>query len=76
MGAPNLGGGGRQHTMLSNFPKNCMKFKDVGHGGGGVGGGVVRGAARSSDPPMNNIFSHPYSCTSSSLKKWIHRLRA
>ena len=24
------GGGGRQHTNLSNFPKNCMKSKEFG----------------------------------------------
>ena len=22
--------GGRQHTILSNFPKNCMKLKELG----------------------------------------------
>ena len=27
MGAPTLGGG-RQHTILPNFPKNCMKLKE------------------------------------------------
>ena len=26
--------GGRQHTILPNFPKNCMKLKEFGPGGG------------------------------------------
>ena len=26
--------GGRQHTNLSNFPKNCMKLKEFGPPGG------------------------------------------
>ena len=29
--------GGRQHTILSNFPKNCMKLKEFGPRGGGGG---------------------------------------
>ena len=29
-----LPGGGRQHTNLSNFPKNCMKLKEFGPPGG------------------------------------------
>ena len=34
-GAPTLqGGGGRQHTILPNFPKNCMKLKEFGPRGG------------------------------------------
>ena len=28
-------GGTRQHMILPNFPKNCMKFKEFGFGGGG-----------------------------------------
>ena len=32
MGAPTLGG--RQHTILTDFPKNCMKFKEFGPRGG------------------------------------------
>ena len=31
-GAPTLQGG-RQHTILPNFPKNCMKLKEFGPGG-------------------------------------------
>ena len=27
-------GGGRQHTILPNFPKNCMKLKEFGPPGG------------------------------------------
>ena len=29
--------GGRQHTILPNFPKNCMKLKEFGPPGGGGG---------------------------------------
>ena len=28
--------GGRQHTILPNFPKNCMKLKEFGPQGGGA----------------------------------------
>ena len=28
--------GGRQHTKLPNFPKNCMKYSGRGGGGGGA----------------------------------------
>ena len=28
--ANSWGGGGRQHTILPNFPKNCMKLKEFG----------------------------------------------
>ena len=31
------GGGGRQHTILPNFPENCMKLKEFGCLGGGGG---------------------------------------
>ena len=34
-GAPTLQGG-RQHTILPNFPKNCMKLKEFGPGGARV----------------------------------------
>ena len=34
-GGANSPGGGRQHTILSNFPKNCMKLKEFGPPGGG-----------------------------------------
>ena len=34
--------GGRQHTILPNFPKNCMKLKEFGPSGGRV----------SLDPPL------------------------
>ena len=38
-GFPQGGGanspGGRQHTILPNFPKNCMKLKEFGSRGGG-----------------------------------------
>ena len=50
-GAPTLrGGGGRQHTILPNFPKNCMKLKEFEPPGG-------RGGARPKfyyvDPPLD-----------------------
>ena len=47
-----FGGGGCQHTILPNFPGNCMKWKEFGrHGrGGGLGGG--RGGVAS--------LQHPY----------------
>ena len=32
-GGANCPGGGRQHTILSKFPKNCMKLKAFGPGG-------------------------------------------
>ena len=34
-GAPTLQGG-RQYTILPNFPKNCMKLKEFGPRGGGA----------------------------------------
>ena len=34
-GANSPGGGGRQHTILPNFPKNCMKLKEFGPRGEG-----------------------------------------
>ena len=34
-GAPTPGGG-RQHTILAYFPKNYMKLKEFGPGGGGM----------------------------------------
>ena len=34
-GAPTLQGG-RQHTILPNFPKNCIKLKEFGPPGGGA----------------------------------------
>ena len=36
--------GGRQHTILPHFPKNCMKLKEFGPPGGG---------ARPSRPPLD-----------------------
>ena len=33
-GGTNSRGGGRQHTILPNFPKNCMKLKEFGSPGG------------------------------------------
>ena len=40
LGFPRGGGanspGGRQHTILPKFPKNCMKLKEFGPPGGGA----------------------------------------
>ena len=36
-GANSPGGGGRQHTILPNFPENCMKSEEFGRPGGGGG---------------------------------------
>ena len=33
-GGANSPGGGRQHTILPKFPKNCMKLKEFGPPGG------------------------------------------
>ena len=33
-GTNSPGGGGRQHTILPNFSKNCMKLKEFGSPGG------------------------------------------
>ena len=48
-GFPRGGGakspGGRQHTILPNFPKNCMKLKEFGPGG-------VRPKFYYVDPPL------------------------
>ena len=33
-GGANSPGGGRQHTILLNFPQNCMKLKEFGPRGG------------------------------------------
>ena len=33
-GGANSPGGGRQHTILPNFPKNCMKLKEFRPPGG------------------------------------------
>ena len=50
-GFPQGGGanspGGRQHTILPNFPKNCMKLKEFG-----PPGGSARPWRPPLDPPM------------------------
>ena len=43
-GAPTPRGGGRQHTILSKFPKNCMKLKEFGPPGGRVPCAPLRSA--------------------------------
>ena len=51
-GFPRGGGansrGGRQHTVLPNFPKNCMKLKEFGLRGAGGGASL----APPLDPPL------------------------
>ena len=53
LGFPRGGGanspGGRQHTILLNFPKNCMKLKEFGPGGGG------RPKFYYVDPPLHRL---------------------
>ena len=43
-GDVNSRGGGREHTILPYFPKNCMKLKEFGPGGGGVPRARLRSA--------------------------------
>ena len=50
MGTPTLRGG-RQHTILPNFPKNCMKLKEFGPRGG------ASPKFYYVDPPLINIRS-------------------
>ena len=61
-GFPRGGGanspGGRQHTILPKFPKNCMKLKEFG--ARGMGGASL---APPLDPPLlshdnQNIFAY------------------
>ena len=48
--APTLRGGrGRQHTILPNFPKNCMKLKEFGSRGG-------RPKFHYVDPPLAALY--------------------
>ena len=50
-----LSGGGRQHTILPNFPKNCMKLKEFGLRGGCPKFYYV-------DPPLKALnIPYPYS---------------
>ena len=46
---PSKGGGGREHTILPNSPKNCMKLKEFGR----RGGGGVRPSRPPLDPPLH-----------------------
>ena len=57
VGANLPGGGGRQHTILQKFPKNCMKLKEFERGdggGGGWGGDYTRSKFYYVDPPLSN----------------------
>ena len=50
-GAPTpQGGGGRQHTILPKFPKNCMKLKEFGPPGRGA-----RPKFYYVDPPLHGV---------------------
>ena len=51
-GANSPWGGGRQHTILSNFPKNCMKLNEFGPGGGHAS------LAPPLDPPLQLYVLH------------------
>ena len=55
LGFPRGGGanspGGRQHTILPKFPKNCMKLKEFGPRGGGA-----RPKFYYVDPPLKITF--------------------
>ena len=42
--------GGREHAILPNSPKNCMKLKEFGRRGGGV-----RPSRPPLDPPLETI---------------------
>ena len=44
-------GSGRQHTILSNFPKNCMKLRKFW----AVGGGGREPGASPLNPPLRSI---------------------
>ena len=48
-GANSPGGGGRQHTILPKFPKNCMKLKEFGPPGG------ARPLRPPLDPPLQTL---------------------
>ena len=50
-GGANSPGGGRQHTILPKFPKNCMKLKEFGPPGGHAS------PAPPLDQPLFLIFS-------------------
>ena len=45
------GGGGRSHTILPYFPKNCMKLKEFGPRGGRAS------LAPPLDPPLDNVLN-------------------
>ena len=45
MGRQPSGRGGRKHTILPNFPKNCMELKEFGPGGASL-------APPPLDPPL------------------------
>ena len=53
-GQPSGGGGGRQHTNLSIFPKNCMKSRNLPAKGGHTPGAPP--------PPLNPPMKTAHSC--------------
>ena len=60
-GFPRGGGanspGGRQHTILPNFPKNCMKLKEFGPPGGGRASKIL--LCRSATERGASLFEKP-----------------
>ena len=77
-GFPRGGGakspGGRQHTILANFPKNCMKLKEFGP----PGGGGARPKFYYVDPPLevvasgrkSDVFASPLPMSAKSLNEF------
>ena len=53
-GGANSPGGGRQHMILPNFPKNCMKLKEFEPPGWGGG---ARPKFYYVDPPLVTVMS-------------------
>ena len=57
-GANSPWGGGRQHTILSNFPKNCMKLNEFGPGGACVPRAPLRSATAIICPTFIHIYTN------------------
>ena len=64
--APSLWGeGGRQYTILPNFPKNCMKLKEFGPQRGGMS------LSPPLDPPMDKCCV-PLVCALGRIFNYLH----
>ena len=59
-------GGGPEHTILPNSPKNCMKLKEFGC----RGGGGVRPSRPPLDPPLFTVLFCIYFTLS--LSSYVH----